>query len=98
DFHMTGVQTCALPTSELEHALERSRLLGVRLGCGGEAAVRLCWLRHHVHVRKPTACERAEQKSAPDPVQRGVRDAERALVARFEIGRASCRESVATEV
>src|SRR5690606_39667847 len=79
DFHVTGVQTCALPISR--------RATGSSPGCGPGRAPPAAW---PAAVRAPAP---AVLRNSPGANRTAARRASRRGI-RAEIGRASCRERV----
>src|SRR5690606_39745096 len=88
DFHVTGVQTCALPISP--RALRRVDGEQRRGGVVGGDRVRL----RHVLQAALDVAYRAAAVGGELPEQSAVERVVRELGVDGEIGRASCRESV----
>src|SRR5690606_39684894 len=93
-FHVTGVQTCALPIScRANPGTERPERPGRPGRPVRRLAAFLAW-------NSPDACLALRPKavSVPFPVGRSYRNGLRLPSAGDEIGRASCRESVCMAV
>src|SRR5690606_40295553 len=96
DFHVTGVQTCALPICALSAAGSlREKVMEVTHALSSAAGDAFSEADRQIAARAEAAS--AALLARADDIARAFQDADERLAARAEIGRASCRETGAVQ-